>query len=434
MTASAADFATRGKASSATRPQLTRLVVILVGLSVLINYVDRGALPTAAPLIRSELHLNNRQIGVLLSAFFWTYVPVQLAVGWLIERLTAWRVLAIGVLVWATATTLTGLAHGFGQLLSLRLLLGIGECVAFPCASKMFGAYLPDTQKGWANAIVSLGLSLGPAFGVFFGGELMGHSGWRPVFMGFGLISALWLVPWTLSTRRLRRQAAACPELGARATVRGILAKRAFWGSTGGHFFNLIGFYFVVSWLPLYLVRARGFSMSEMAVTGGEIYLVNAASALLSGWASDWMTARGFGPDLSRKAFVVASGLFMFAGLTLSAVAERDLAVLGLFIAGFGYGLNSPNLYAIAQVLAGPRAAGQWVGLMNGLANTAGILSPLIIGWIVDETGSYVSAFALAGGASLTAAAMWAFVVGPVREVNWGPDEQAPEMTTAGGA
>ena len=141
-------------AQGAERPRMGAAVVWLLALMVFINYVDRGNLATASKQIGEELRLNNTQIGVLLSAFFWTYVPAQPITGWLSERISAYVTLGLGLALWSAATALTGLAHTFSMLLGLRLLLGVGESVAFPCSSRLFGRHLPHERLGWANGLV----------------------------------------------------------------------------------------------------------------------------------------------------------------------------------------------------------------------------------------------------------------------------------------
>ncbi|MEO8926370.1 MAG: MFS transporter, partial [Caulobacteraceae bacterium] len=122
----------------AARPErMAAGVVTLLAISVFINYVDRGNFATAAPLMKDALGLTNTQVGVMISAFFWVYAPGQFLAGWLAERVSAYLVLAVGLAVWSMATVLTGLAGGFATLLALRLLLGLGECAAFPCSSKL---------------------------------------------------------------------------------------------------------------------------------------------------------------------------------------------------------------------------------------------------------------------------------------------------------
>lgn len=411
------------------KPRMGAAVVWLLALMVFINYVDRGNLATASPQIGEELHLNNSQIGLLLSAFFWTYVPAQPLTGWLSEKISAYVTLGLGLAIWSTATALTGLAHSFALLMGLRLLLGLGESVAFPGSSKLFGQHLSHERLGWANGLVGVGLALGPAFGTYFGGRLIAEQGWRTIFLVFGALSALWLVPWYFATRRLVRHDLGRAQTSTREPEPSLLAllkQRAYWGTTLGHFFFLYAFYFVISWLPRYLEKAQGFTVKEMAATAGEIYLVYAAASLLAGFVSDWMMARGLGAGWSRKAFLTASNLLVFAALLACTLGDRTLSVAGLFVCAAAFGLNTPHIYSVCQTLAGPRASGKWVGLMNGVSNSAGILSPLATGWIVDRAGGgYEWAFAAAAGSALVAAAMWVAVVGKVRAVEWKTAAQA---------
>ncbi|HEY6578412.1 MAG TPA: MFS transporter, partial [Rhizomicrobium sp.] len=140
-------------------------VVPLLALAIFINYVDRGNLATAAPLMKDELHLTGSQIGLLFSAFYWTYIPSQILAGWLAERINAYRTLALGLFFWSLATAATGLASSFALLIALRLILGVGESAAFPCSSKLLARHLPSNRLGTAIGAIATGLALGPALG-----------------------------------------------------------------------------------------------------------------------------------------------------------------------------------------------------------------------------------------------------------------------------
>jgi len=413
----------------AGRPGMGALVVPLLALMVFINYVDRGNFGTAAPLIKDELHLSASSVGILTSAFFWSYTPCQLLAGWLTERFSPYRVLAVGLALWSLATAASGLVSGFAALLVLRVLLGLGESAAFPCSSKLIGKHLAQHQMGSANSLVLLGTSLGPAFGVFFGGLLMAQMGWRPSFLMFGLASLLWLLPWILVTRRSAAARAADATLDAgdpRApSFAEIIGRREAWGAGLGHFCLNYAFYFVVSWLPLYLVKARGFSMTEMATISGEIYLVYAASLAVLGWLTDRLIASGKPVELVRKGFIATGFLIVAASFTVTAVADAKTAVAFLFVAGFGFGFIGPSNYSLGQTLAGPHAAGKWMGFQNGVGNVAGIVCPLITGWIVDRTGSFSSAFVVAAAMALAGIACWCVVVRRVTPLKWSTETKA---------
>src|SRR5882724_8666439 len=174
---------------------LARVAVLMSG-SVLINYIDRGKRSIAAPILKDDLHLSPSQLGVLLSSFFWTYATFQIISGWLVDRFEVNWVLAIGVLVWSCATLSTGLIHGFALLLTARLLLGIGESVAYPSYNKIIAKHFQASHRGRANGLISAGWAGGPALGTLVGGLLMARVGWRLFFVVMGVASAIWLLPW----------------------------------------------------------------------------------------------------------------------------------------------------------------------------------------------------------------------------------------------
>ncbi len=406
------------RVSSTHPPGVSAGLVLLLGAAIFINYVDRGNLATAAPLLKTELALSNTQIGVLLSAFFWTYAPLQLLAGWMAERLDVHKVLPAGLALWSVATLLTGVAGSFLVLLALRLLLGLGESVVYPCHSKLLGLRAKEHQRGTANGVTAAGQGLGPAFGTLVGGAVMAHYGWRAVMLGFGALSLLWLVPWIASTRRvpstvLESGAGQAPSYAA------ILRRRAARGSCLGHFCTNYALYFVLGWLPLFLVKSRGFSLLEMSRIGAAVYGVYALSAALSGWASDRWILAGQTPNLARKSFMVSGALGTALCLLLTANATAAMTIVWLLCMGIFLGFGSAMLFTITQTLAGPRAAGQWTGLQNFFGNLAGILGPILTGALVDHTGGFGWAFIVAAGISLTAALAFGVVVKRIETQDW---------------
>ena len=397
------------------------IAVALLAISVFINYIDRGSLSIAAPALKEELQLSPSQIGILFSSFFWTYAGFQILSGWLVDRFNVNWVLAAGFFVWSSATAATSAAHSFTMLLILRLLLGAGESVAFPSYSKILAKHCPEILRGRANALVASGIASGPAFGIFFGAMLMARYGWRPFFIGLGLLSLLWLVPWM-------RWMPAGPGLTVSSIARApsilqILEQRSAWGTFFGLFaYNYLS-YFLLTWLPSYLVHERHFSMQKMGGIGGAAYLILAISALISGSISDFWIERGGTPTRVRKTFtslgLALSSVFCFAVVAFA--YDERLATLFLFLTCAGAGLCTSNLWAITQTLAGPSAAGKWTGLQNFVGNFAGIISPWLTGFVVQRTGHYFWAFAVTAGVLLGGALSWAFVVGQIKPVQWEP-------------
>ena len=399
-------------------PRINNAILPLLGIGVFINYIDRGNLATAAPLMRGELHLSGTQIGLLMSAFFWIYVPAQILAGWLAERINAYRTLAAGLALWSLATIGTGLVSGFGELLALRLLLGLGESATFPCMSKLLAQHVPPAKLGMANGVTFMGLGLGPAFGTFAGGLLMAQFGWRNVFLLFGVASLLWLLPWWAATRHATVQAATRPR-GEGPSFAAILSRRALWGTALGHFCGLYAFYFVLSWLPLYLVNERGFSMQSMARLGGLIYIVYAASIFLTGVVSDRAIAAGVAVNTVRKAGATLSLSAAAVSLVVVAAGGATTAVAGLFCAGVAFGIGSANVFTIPQTLAGPTAAGKWVAVQNCVGNFGGILAPIVTGIVIDRTGHFFWAFIAAAVVAAMGVLGWGVLIRRVEPLRW---------------
>jgi ACS family D-galactonate transporter-like MFS transporter len=421
------EFATEHRMSSAAtslapveRNQLSaRLLVVLVllGLSVFLNYVDRGNLSIAAPLLKDELRISASQLGILLSAFFWTYAFLQPVSGWLVDRLNVNWVMASGFFLWSAATAATGLAHTLSALLVLRLILGVGESVAFPSYSKIIALNFTEEHRGFANSVISAGLVLGPGFGMLLGGTLMARFGWRPFFITLGLGSLLWLVPW--SKFMPQAKAPAPSEVTDVPTLAEFLRLRSAWGSFIGLFCGNYVNYFLITWLPFYLVRERHFSLDKMARVGGSAYLLAACFALLSGRLSDRWILSGATPTLVRKTFTAGGLAFSGISLAIAAVSGPATCVVGIILGVIGLGISASNVFSMTQTLAGPRAAGRWTGFQCFVGNLVGIVAPAVTGFVVQRTGQFYWAFMIMAAVSLVGTASWVFLVGRIVPVVW---------------
>ena len=407
----------------------TRLV-LLATVAVFINYVDRGNLATVAPLVQDSLRLSATQIGVLLSAFYYSYVVCLPATGWLAERYGAQRVLAVGIAIWSLATFLTGFAGSFATLLALRLLLGVGESVAFPCASKLLAAHVPVSRLGVANGVLAFGYLLGPAVGTLLGGFMMARYGWRPVFLLFGALSLLWLWPWLRTRMATPQQAAA--QHGPPPPFAAILRQRALWGAAAGHFASNYTYYFIIAWLPFYLVKARGYAIESMALIASWTYLLNAMSALGMGWLADRWIRAGRSTTLVYKSIMGISHAVAMACMVGMVLLPERGSIASLLVFGIISGCSYPGIFAIPQIVAGPGAAGRWVGLQNAAGNLAGLIAPALTGLVVDRTGGFDLAFALAAGVNLLGCIGWVLVLPAVRPLVWAAQRVtgAAEATT----
>jgi len=388
--------------------------VLLLGAAVFLNYVDRGAVGIAAPLMKSDLRLTATQFGLIVSAFFWVYAPVQLFVGWLVDRFSVYRLMAGGVLLWALSTLAMGFVSGFGSLLILRILLGVGETIAFPGGSKIITRHVPADRRGIANAAMALGIALGPAAGTLAGGLILASQGWRVIFIVFGIVTLIWLLPWHGVTRKF--------ESGSdrdqhNVPIASLIGRWPLWSMSIAHIASNYVFYFILAWLPLYLTQSRGLSIPQMTLLATLGYAAQAVAALSFGTISDWWTRAGRSEATVRR-LMMTLGQAVAAGAVLGLAYADGIWEIGLLlcVAGIATGALSLNTYAVAQMFSGPRAAGTWVGIQNAIGNLSGIFGPILTGALVDSAG-YETAFVVTAAVAAAGALWWIIGVPKIEEV-----------------
>ena len=297
-----------------------------------------------------------------------------------------------------------------------------------PCGSKILACHLPEQYRGFASGTLMSSLKCGNAVGTLGAGLLMAKYGWRTVFISIGLISLLWLPAWQKWIPRdgegvaHRAEPSDCHPDSPRGWD--ILLQRSFWGTSAGHFSSNYLFYFMMTWLPSYLVRERHLTLSLMAIVGGLYYSADALAAMLAGWLQDVAVRKGHSVTLVRKS-TMAIGFSVAAIAVLGCALARGNSYLPwLFAAALGCGMQGPGLYTFPQTLAGSRAVGKWYGWQNGFANSAGVICPALTGLILHQTGSFLAPFAITATVCVAGLIAWVFIVGRVEQVNWRPSEE----------
>ena len=402
----------KGKELARFAPTLALLLV-----AVLINYADRGTLALAAPLLKAEWGISASRLGILFSAFFWSYMALQFVVGWLVDRFNVSVVMALGFLVWSLSTAATGLVTGFATLLLMRLMLGAGESVMFPASSKICAQHLPEHRRGFANALIIAAIRWGSAIGTLCGGLMMARFGWRYTFAAIGLGGLLWLPAW----QRWKPGPPTMPQkiaAGKPSSV-AILRQPSFWGAASGHFCANYLLYFLISWLPYYLIHERHLSMTTMAGTAGVLYALDSFSAIASGWIADMHIRKGRNPAVVRRTTMAVGFAIAAVALIACPYSGPRSYLLCLLAVGIGSGVGNSASFAVGQTLAGPSAAGRWAGLQNGIANLSGIAGPPLTGLLVDWTGHFDAALAVAAIVAVAGGLAWVFGVRNLDPVQW---------------
>lgn len=411
---------------TATKRMTTRawIVVALLVVSVVINYIDRSNLSLAVPLIKVQFRLSDIQVGALGSAFYWTYALLQLfgIVGWVTDRFQVGWVMVCGYLLWTGSTALTGFATGFAALYATRLLLGVGESIAYPCYSRIF-ADMPEASRGRANALIDAGTKIGPSIGLFLGGLILARYRWPVLFIALGIGGLLWLGPWIGMMPKMgqKREPA---QATAQLSIVQLLSKRCAWGSFIGHFCGNYFYYFLMGWLPYYLVGEQKMSIGAAANFSAAIFFVTAAATIVTGWMTDRAVARGATVTKARK-HVAVCGLVIGSGLMTLGLVDKSLklSIAVIAVSCTAYGVYSANHWAMTQTLAGPRIAGRWSSVQNGVANLSGVATTWVAGAIKQSSGSSRMAFALTGAVALCGALAWGLLVDKVEEVQWDLEE-----------
>jgi MFS family permease len=374
-------------------------VVGLLFTASLINYFDRATISFALPLISTELHLGPEAKGVLLSAFFWSYALLQIPMGVLADRVNLRWLYAAAFTLWSVSQGLMGLATGLGTLIAFRVLLGVGEAIYLPGGSKIVSLLFRPSERGFPCGLFDAGTRTGLVIEGVLVPWMLVHYGWRTTFTMVGFAALLWLVPWFMTApKHLHGKAAADATVvgpGFLRTSAALLTNRNLLGICLGFFCFDYYWYFLVSWLPDYLVTVRGLTMMKAGIYAALPYFVFGASEPIGGWIADRLVRAGWSETRARKGIVTVAFLTGLLLIPAARVSTPGTAV-ALIVGGCLVGLATGNLLVILQSCAPPAEIGLWTGIYNFVGNIAGILSPLITGFLIAKTGSYTPPFILA--------------------------------------
>jgi MFS family permease len=381
--------------------QRWRLVgLLLTGMTFC--YAQRGTLSVAAPTMVRDLGINLETMGLMLSAFSWSYSFLQVPSGWVVDRLGVRRSYAAGFGLWSIACALTGAFRNIPAITCFRITMGVGQSVAFPASARTVANWFPDTQRGLANSSYLIGVRLGQALVNAAGVGLIALYDWRTFFVISGLAPLLWIAPWMTTLRRFEppQTTAAPPRASSRftfASTFGLLRDRTVLGIFLGFFaFDYVWFVFVY-WLPGYLRLERHFTPAQMAFHASVPFLVMSVVIVLSGFATDRLIATGFRELTVRKTFITIGFVLAMAIVPAGLVNDNAASVWLLMTSLIGLGIAVPNNWSITQACCAKRLVGTVSGIQNFGGNVAGIIAPWLTGAFAYRTGSFAAAFVVCG-------------------------------------
>ena len=409
---------------------IQRTALALLVISGAVNTIDRAALAVANPLIRHDLGLSIAQMGTLLSAFLWAYAFAQLPVGALIDRLGPRKLLAWGMIIWSGAQALCGFVTGTGQFFAARMLLGIGEAPQFPSAGRVVRDWFAVRDRGFATGIFACASTLGTGLAAPLLTWLMLSFGWRWMFIAMGIFGIIVGVVWYVLYRGPEQVALTDEEQAYRSegeqaveikqiTFRewgGLFGSRTTWGLLLGFFGVIYVQWLFYAWLPGYLEIERHMSVFRTGFAAAIRTVFAVLGALSAGYIVDWLARRGVGPINARKLPVCAMMVIETVFVIVAAmVADNSLAIACLSVALFCGAAATTYGWALVTVVAPAKCTGSLGSLQNFGGYLGGSLAPLVTGFIVQGTGSFVPAlFTGAAMALFAGVAYFALIRGPI--------------------
>jgi len=410
----------------------------LICLMYLITYLDRVNISTAAPEIRKEFGFDTVTMGWIFSAFGWSYALFQVPGGWLSDRFGARRVLTGIVTYWSAMTVTTAAATGAVSFFIMRFLFGIGEAGAFPGATRAMQVWYTRQERGFVQGITHSASRLGAAIAPPLVVLIMTTLGWRSVFYICGVIGFFWAVWWYLSYRNLPEEhpmvnraelthirglnatgeinPAAIEREAANVPWGTLLRSPNMWAIMCAYFTYVYCLYIFLTWLPSYLVDARGFTLLKVGFLASLPLFAMVIGDTVGGLATDWLLKKTGNAKLARRAVAIVGMLGCVVFIVPAALAEDAYtAVYCLTGAGFFLECTIGPSWAVPMDTGG-KYAGTVSGMMNMAGNIGGALSPLVFGYLA-QYANWQAPFIVAATLLVVGSAIWAFWLDPDRSV-----------------
>lgn len=425
-------------AAASIRTRVRYGVLALVLAATIINYVDRVNISIAAPFMSKDLGIDKVQLGLIFSAFSWTYAFALLPGGYLVDRLGSRLMYGVSLITWSVATVLQGLASGFASLFAFRLGVGLMEAPAFPANSRAVTMWFPQRERGLATSIFLVGQYAATAL---FSGLLLWLTiswGWRAVFFVTGGVGILFGIVWlalyrdpTRSRRVNEAELRYIEEGGGLARnqekspvrmdqIAQLFHFRQIWAVCIGKFASNSALTFFLTWFPTYLIEERKITTIKAGIFTVLPYLGATIGIVLAGVVSDWLIRRGTSMSFARKLPLVVGSALGMSIILVNVTDSNELCIAILTLAFFAQGISSMSWAAVSEI-APKELIAVTGGITSFAANLTGIITPVIIGYIVHVTGSFVWAINLVAFLSLIGTLSYSLLLGRIHRIELKP-------------
>jgi ACS family glucarate transporter-like MFS transporter len=435
--------------AAATKPASRTRWTILAMLFIVttINYADRASISIAGPEIRKALDLSPVEMGFVFSAFAWSYVLAQLPGGWLLDRFGSKITYFFSIFLWSLFTMLTGTvgflggAAAVGTLFALRLVVGAAEAPSFPGNSRIASSWFPTHERGLASALFNSAQYFATVLFAPIMGWLVHAFGWQSVFFvmgGLGIaIAFVWLKVIhgpkdhpSVSASELKYieaggalvdldgagRASEPPAVDTLACVKELLSNRMLLGVYIGQYCINTLTYFFLTWFPVYLVQERHMTILKAGFVASLPAIAGFLGGVVGGTISDRLAKAGFSLSMSRKLPIVMGMMLSMSMIACNYIEQDMLIVAVMALAFFGKGVGALGWAVVADT--SPKEAGGLSGaLFNTFGNIAGITTPIVIGYILQATGSFAGALVFVGANAAITIFSYVFIVGEIKRV-----------------
>ncbi|TWI49309.1 ACS family D-galactonate transporter-like MFS transporter [Pseudomonas duriflava] len=412
-------------------------IMVLLFVTVVINYLDRSNLSIAAPHLAQDLNIDPVHMGLILSAFGWTYAAMQIPGGWLVDKVSPRVLYPIAIALWSLATIGLGFVGSFVGLVVLRLAVGALEAPAYPINNRVVTTWFPESERATAIGFYTSGQFVGLAFLTPVLIYLQQTFGWHMVFVVTGGVGIVWAALWYLIYREpkdfkganaaevaLIEQGGGLVDLEkknkSRAAFRwsdlwAVLNKRKLWGIYIGQFCLNSTLWFFLTWFPTYLVQYRGMDFIKAGFLASVPFLAAFLGVICSGLLSDWLVRRGVSLGMARKLPIISGLLISTCIIGANFVDTPVLIIACMAVAFFGNGLASIT-WSMVSAVAPARLLGLTGGMFNFIGNLASISVPIVVGLLVDGN-NFAPAITYIGITALVGALSYGLVVGKVERL-----------------